>query len=82
MPPVIIDLPHLRRILTELLQNACKYTLSREAIILSDQGTLETIEMRVSNSVVGISPKECDRIFNEVYRTPLVMTPGSMAVRG
>ncbi|GAB4365011.1 MAG: hypothetical protein Kow00121_01210 [Elainellaceae cyanobacterium] len=70
LPSLTIDLPHLERILTELLHNACKYTPSGETITLSAQATSETIEICVSNSGVEISPVECDRIFDKFYRIP------------
>jgi signal transduction histidine kinase len=70
LPLLVIDLPYLERILTELLQNACKYTPNGETITLSAQITSETIEICVSNSGVEISSVECDRIFDKFYRIP------------
>lgn len=70
LPPLATHLPHMERILTELLHNACKYTPSGETIGLSAQATSEIIEICVSNSGVEISPVECDRIFDKFYRIP------------
>ncbi|MBI4785333.1 MAG: response regulator [Oscillatoriophycideae cyanobacterium NC_groundwater_1537_Pr4_S-0.65um_50_18] len=68
LPFLRIDLSSLERILTELLQNACKYTPSGETITLSAQAISEAMEICISNSGVEISPVECDRIFDKFYR--------------
>ncbi|WP_088894914.1 PAS domain S-box protein [Leptolyngbya ohadii] len=70
LPPLITHLPHLQRILTELLHNACKYTPPGETITLSAQATSEWLQIQVSNSGVEISPEEYDLIFDKFYRIP------------
>lgn len=70
LSPLMIDLSHLEHILTELLQNACKYTPRGETITLSAQALSEAIEICISNSGVEISPVECNRIFDKFYRIP------------
>jgi PAS domain S-box-containing protein len=70
LPSLTTDLPYLERILTELLQNACKYTPSGETITLAAQATPTALEICVSNSGVEIPAIECDRIFDKFYRIP------------
>ncbi len=70
LPPFTSDLPFLERILTELLHNACKYTPAGETITISAQSNSADLEIRVSNTGVGIPSAECDRIFDKFYRIP------------
>lgn len=71
LPVLVSDRTHLERILTELLNNACKYTPAGEAIrlvVIAPSPTL--IQLRVSNTGVEIPASECDRIFDKFYRIP------------
>ncbi|MBL1174839.1 PAS domain S-box protein [Pantanalinema sp. GBBB05] len=70
LPPLLTDLSYLRRILTELLHNACKYTPAGETITVSAHPAPAGLEICVSNSGVEIPPIECDRIFDKFYRIP------------
>jgi PAS domain S-box-containing protein len=78
LPPMTTDLSSMERILSELLQNACKYTPSGENITLFAQ-VLEkeeldqpggTVLISICNTGVEISPVEQDRIFDKFYRIP------------
>jgi len=70
LPPLTTDLAYLDRILSELLQNACKYTLPQGTITLSAQATSEAVILQVSNSGVEIPVMERDCIFERFYRIP------------
>jgi signal transduction histidine kinase len=70
LPAFTTDLPYLERILTELLQNACKYTPTGGTITMSAQATPAALELRVSNTGVEIPATECERIFDKFYRIP------------
>ncbi|WP_088890837.1 PAS domain-containing protein [Leptolyngbya ohadii] len=82
LPTFTTDLSDLERILSELLNNACKYTPEGGTITVSGAKTSEHLEeyleeypeeyleLRVSNSGVEISPAERDRIFDKFYRIP------------
>ncbi len=70
LPPLTTDRAYLERILTELLQNACKYTPAGETITLSAHATATALEICVTNSGVTIPAIECDRIFDKFYRIP------------
>lgn len=70
LPPLITD-PHcLERILSELLNNACKYTPAREQITVSAVAHPDRIQLQVSNSGVEILANELDRVFDKFYRIP------------
>ncbi len=76
LPALTTDLTSFKRILSELLTNACKYTPAGERITLAVQ-ILESellaqpaVQIRVSNSGVEIAPQEYDRVFEKFYRIP------------
>ncbi|AFZ18850.1 GAF domain-containing sensor histidine kinase [Allocoleopsis franciscana] len=70
LPPLITEPTMLKRILLELLDNACKYTPSGETITVAADVVGEKIRVSVSNSGVEIPAQECDRIFDKFYRIP------------
>lgn len=70
LPPLATDASYLERILSELLNNACKYTPAGETIMFSAQATSEGLEIWVSNSGVEIPPAEYEGIFDKFYRIP------------
>ncbi len=70
LPSITTDLSYLERILSELLNNACKYTPAEESITLFAQAIPTGVEIRVSNSGVEISEQERGHIFDRFYRIP------------
>lgn len=60
----------LRRILAELLTNACKYTPPEAQIVLSVEMQSTCCQISVTNSGVEIPPAEHDCIFEQFYRIP------------
>ncbi|MGB3493833.1 MAG: response regulator [Elainellaceae cyanobacterium] len=69
-PNLMTNAHYLERILTELLNNACKYTPPGGNIYLAVAAADNHVEFRVSNSGVSIARDECDRIFEKFYRIP------------
>lgn len=69
-PLVVSNGLSLARVLTELLNNACKYTPAQEAIALSISFSEEAWHLRISNSGVEIPAPEIHRIFDKFYRIP------------
>ncbi|MEB3360278.1 MAG: GAF domain-containing protein [Synechococcales bacterium] len=69
LPPLTTDPTYLQRCVTELLDNACKYTPPGEQIELSIQAT-KVLSLSVSNSGIEIPEAERDRIFDKFYRIP------------
>jgi signal transduction histidine kinase len=70
LPPLVTDPHYLERILSELLNNACKYTPAHEQITVSAIAHPDLIQLQVSNSGVEISASELDRVFDKFYRIP------------
>lgn len=72
LPAIETDLPILSKILTELLNNACKHTPAGETIEVSAHSHSRSayVLIRVSNSGVEIPSHEFSRIFEKFYRIP------------
>ncbi|MBD0334596.1 MAG: PAS domain S-box protein [Cyanobacteria bacterium Co-bin13] len=70
LPPLMSDIPALERILSELLNNACKYTPPGETIAISVTTHSDLMQFTVSNSGVEIPAHELSRIFDKFYRVP------------
>jgi signal transduction histidine kinase len=76
LPVFVTDPSHLDRIVTELLNNACKYTPAGETITVTVQIVesadvrSQVLQMYVCNSGVEISGEELNRIFDKFYRIP------------
>lgn len=75
LPPLISNPASLERIVTELLNNACKYTPLGEQIVVTAQTNQnelpsQVIRIAVSNSGVEIPANELPRIFEKFYRIP------------
>jgi len=67
---LVTDIAYLERIITELLQNACKYTPPHETIRVTAQAQTTCIEICVSNTGVELPESELERIFDKFYRIP------------
>lgn len=67
-PTITTDVAALKRIMVELLHNACKYTPPYEHITLAVQVNETTLHIQVSNSGVDLPPEELPRLFEKFYR--------------
>jgi PAS domain S-box-containing protein len=70
LAPIFSDRSQLERIVTELLNNACKYTPAHEEIILAVAIESDRLKLKVQNSGVEISLSEQAHIFEKFYRIP------------
>ncbi|MEM7771091.1 MAG: ATP-binding protein [Cyanobacteria bacterium P01_A01_bin.37] len=70
LPIVHTDSVSLGRILTELINNACKYTPPGESIIVNVQSLPEAVQFTISNSGIEIPEREIIHIFDKFYRVP------------
>lgn len=70
LPDLVSDLSSLGRILTELLNNACKYTPAGGTITIAVEQQQAEVQLSVSNDGVEIPPEELPRIFDKFYRIP------------
>ncbi|HYW22377.1 MAG TPA: ATP-binding protein [Nodularia sp. (in: cyanobacteria)] len=76
LPPVLSDMSILTKIISELLNNAYKYTPPQEKITVNAQlvrntdAEISLFEITVTNSGVKIAVEEQSRIFQVFYRIP------------
>jgi signal transduction histidine kinase len=70
LPPLMTDASIFQRSLTELLNNACKYTPSQETISITAISTGEALQLIIRNSGVELPQDQLDRIFERFYRVP------------
>lgn len=71
VPPLVSDLVSLNRVITELLNNACKYTPPDEQILVTVTPlTANQIQFTICNTGVEIAEAELSRIFEPFYRIP------------
>ncbi len=70
LPLITTELVYLERILTELLENACKYTPAGEQIRVTVQPQRDRLDIDITNTGVEIPLAERDRIFEKFYRIP------------
>ncbi|MBW4486814.1 MAG: PAS domain-containing protein [Trichocoleus desertorum ATA4-8-CV12] len=70
LPPVLSDAASLARILSELLNNACKYTPKQERIKVSATAIAGGIAIQVTNTGIEIPASELPRVFDKFYRVP------------
>jgi signal transduction histidine kinase/DNA-binding response OmpR family regulator len=71
LSPLTIDPHYLQRILTELINNACKYSPAEATITLSatlSDAPTPTLRISVTNTDVTIPEHELERIFDKFYR--------------
>jgi signal transduction histidine kinase/DNA-binding response OmpR family regulator len=60
----------LERVLTELLNNACKYTPAHETIAIAADHTETGVSITISNSGVEIPEYQLEQLFEKFYRVP------------
>ena len=70
LPPIVSNPIRLKRILAELLNNACKYTPPGESISLNVTLESDRVQLSVTNSGVEIPTQMLNRIFDKFYRIP------------
>jgi hypothetical protein len=68
IPLLETDITDLERIVTELINNACKFTPAGGSITVSVYGIEDTVVLSFSNSGVEIPNNELLRIFTPFYR--------------
>mgnify|MGYP000909806366 FL=1 len=69
LPPLTADPHRLTQVLTNLLSNACKYTPPGGAITVSARAYEGVLQVDVSDSGIGMTAEELDRLFTKFWRS-------------
>jgi len=78
LPMVTVDSLAIKRVVMELLNNACKYTpkggtisISASPVVnVSTASDTNEVEIKIANTGVEISAQEFSRVFDKFYRIP------------
>jgi PAS domain S-box-containing protein len=76
LPPVAADPDKLRQVLTNLVDNAVKYSPDGGTVHLTVQSTANRIRFRVDDEGLGVPPAEQSRIFEKFFRLDPQLTRG------
>jgi PAS domain S-box-containing protein len=76
LPAVATDPDKLRQVLTNLVDNAVKYSPDGGRVLVSVTHAGNRIRFRIEDSGLGIPPAEQDRIFEKFFRLDPSMTRG------
>ncbi|PSN10421.1 histidine kinase [filamentous cyanobacterium CCT1] len=69
LPTVYADGTQVKRVITNLLDNAIKYTPQQGKVaIVALHRTTQKVQVSVADTGPGIPPENCDKIFEESYR--------------
>jgi len=68
IPPVAMDVVQMDQVLTNLLENAVRYSAPGSEIAVSASRWQDMVEVRVSDRGPGIAPTDRDLVFEEFYR--------------
>lgn len=70
--PIIIlcDRLHLRNLLSNIIDNAVKYSLGRASVEVDIKQNQKSIVLSISDSGIGIKKEHIDKIFDKLYRVP------------
>jgi signal transduction histidine kinase len=64
------DNERLRRVLLNLVENGIKYTPSGGRMTISLQRDGDWVFLRVTDTGIGLSPEDREKIFERFYRSP------------
>ncbi|WP_392533051.1 GAF domain-containing protein [Nostoc sp. C117] len=67
LPLLETDITDLERIVTELLNHACKYTPAGEYITVSAELRVDQVELKITNSGIELTSSELSQIFEPFY---------------
>ena len=68
LPPVLADREHLERVMCNLVANAVKFTPHGGRISFAAKRAGDFVEVRLTDSGVGIVPDEMPKLFDKYYK--------------
>jgi signal transduction histidine kinase len=68
MKPVVADPKNIEEVLNNLLTNAINYSPEGGKVTVTARGAGQFVEIKVSDTGVGIAPEELPKIFDKFYR--------------
>jgi len=68
MKPVVADPKNIEEVLNNLLTNAINYSPEGGKVTVTARGIGQFVEIKVSDTGVGIAPEELPKIFDKFYR--------------
>ena len=69
LPEITVDPGRMMQVLSNLLDNAVRYTPEGGQVLLAAQVVEDKLEIRVQDSGPGVAENELDRIFDRFYRS-------------
>lgn len=68
LPPINVDPTHFRNVLTNLLDNAAKYSNETVEIKISCYQQQDSIHINIQDNGIGIASSDIDKVFDKFYR--------------
>ena len=69
LSPIEVDSGRMTQVLTNILDNALRYSPEGGTIILSVKEMKNQVEFAIQDSGPGLNPEDLDRVFDRFYRT-------------
>lgn len=78
LPPVYADRDRLTQVLTNLVDNACRYTPEGGKVTVTVHRVSDKVQVDVTDTGIGIAPKDQEKIFERFFRAdhPVVQETG------
>jgi signal transduction histidine kinase len=77
LPPISIDRPAMIQALTNVIDNAIKYSTTEKHLAIRGRATVEGVTLTVQDRGMGIGSKDVSRVFERFYRGGNVTVSGS-----
>ena len=70
LPMLMADPVHMKNIISNLIDNAIKYTKQKPRLNITTKGMGNLLEIKIQDNGIGISPENQKNIFEKFYRVP------------